>query len=690
MIDRKNESESLPFVEQSVMKIRKLSLALILLTSVATARAELVRLEITQREPYAAGKAMGDRGAYERLRGKAHFALDPRLEANRSIVDLELCPVNAEGRVEFSADVEMLAPVDHSKASGSALYEVNNRGGKTATSTFIGGADDFLLRQGFVVVWSGWIAEVLPGGERLLMTAPAPLLEGRPLRGVVRQDFVVSSVKERASVMHRANQGAYRPASNSQPDAKLTRRLREADPRVEVPRDQWKFVITEFETDAGRTPLPQVEVELAGGLQPGYIYEVIYEAEGSVVQGAGLAGIRDLLSFLKYDATEKNPLRTAAGQPVVQRFHGFGTSQSGRCLRQILYDGFNADEQGRPAFDGILSHVAGGALGFFNHRFASPTRTNGQHEEHSFPADMFPFTYGDEEDPFAKTSTTDGILRKARAAKTLPKVMHTQSSSEYWHRSGSLVHTDPLGQRDAKIPEEVRIYAFGGTQHGAGSGVAGPRGDAQLPSNPADYRPLMRALFMALDAWVREGREPPASVYPRIAEGTLVSWRQADSGWHTISGVAYPQVIQQPSAWDRGPEWLTKRRISQEPPIARGNYVVRVPAFGPDNNERGCLNLPTLSVPVATYTPWNMRSASIGAEGELLGLQGGYIPFAKTKAERESAGDPRPALLERYRDFGDYQRQLMAAAEKLLADRYLLAEDLPRIKALSEKHRPFF
>lgn len=672
------------------MKLRILLLGLIVLTSLATAHAELVRFDITQREPYSEGKSLGDRGAFERIRGRAHFALDPRLEANRGIVDLDLCPLNAEGRVEFRADVEILAPVDRTKANGSAMYEVNNRGGKTAVSTFIGGADDFLLRQGFVVVWSGWIAEVLPATDKLLMTAPVPLIEGRPLRGIVRQDFVLATAKDRASVMHRGNQGAFRPASNKLSEAKLTRRLREADPRVEIPRDRWKFVVTEIETPDGHSPLPQVEIEVAGGLQPGYIYEVIYEAEGSVVQGVGLAGIRDLLSCLKYDATERNPLRSAEGQPIVKRFHGFGTSQSGRCLRHILYDGFNADERGRQVFDGMISHVAGGALGFFNHRFASPTRTNGQHEEHSFPADVFPFTYGDETDPFIEPATTDGILRKARVSKTLPKVMHTQSSSEYWHRSGSLVHTDPLGQRDAKIPDEVRIYAFGGTQHGAGSGLPGPRGDGQLPGNPADYRPLMRALFMALDAWVREGREPPASVYPKIADGTLVSWRQSESGWHTISGVAYPQVIQQPSAWDRGPEWLSKRRITREPPVSRGLYGVRVPAFGPDNNERGCLNLPTLTVPVATYTPWNMRNATAGAEGELLGLQGSYIPFAKTKADRDSTGDPRPALLERYRNFDDYQKQLMTAAEKLVADRYMLAEDLPRIKALSDKHRGLF
>jgi hypothetical protein len=268
--------------------------------------------------------------------------------------------------------------------------------------------------------------------------------------------------------------------------------------------------------------------------------------------------------------------------------------------------------------------------------------------------------------------------------------MHTQSSSEYWHRSGSLVHTDPAGQRDVEEPREVRCYTFGGTQHGTGNGLPAARSSGEQSSNPADYRPLMRALVVALDAWVKEGKEPPRSVIPRIADKTLVGWQESESGWPGIPGVRYPQVIHQPSFVDRGPEWDSRRIATIEPPVVKGDYVVRVPACGPDGNELGTLNLPAIRVPVATYTSWNLRHESIGAAGELLGLQGSYIPLARTKAEREKAGDPRRALLERYRDFADYQSQSLAAAHQLLAQRYLLAEDLPRLKALTEKQRGLF
>jgi hypothetical protein len=236
----------------------------------------------------------------------------------------------------------------------------------------------------------------------------------------------------------------------------------------------------------------------------------------------------------------------------------------------------------------------------------------------------------------------------------------------------------------------VRLYAFGGTQHGAGSGVPGAKGGGMLPSDPADYRPLMRALLMAMDAWIKEGVDPPPSVYPKISDGTLVSWRKDESGWPAIPGIEYPTVIQTPPGLFRGPMWEGKRIATIEPPEARLQYVTKIPAVGRDGNERGTLNLPAISVPVATYTSWNLRNDSIGAVGELLSLQGGYVPLPKTKAERDAVKDPRPALAELYKDYADYEAQYLGAAAKLVSQRYLLAEDLPRLKSLCEKFKPIF
>ena len=683
-----------------------LAACLLVLAVAAPLSAEVTRWEITKREPYAEGKPLGKRGPYERWTGKVHFALDPADPANKGIVDLDLAPRNDSGKVEFWADFEMLVPVDRSQANGAVFYEVNNRGNKTAPGMFDTNAEEFLCRQGFVVLWSGWIAEVLPDQGRLRMRAPIASENNRPLRGVVRQEVIVDKHTPRVSLAHRGVQGSYRPFGRGIQWGPLTMREREADLRQPVPRADWKLLVKEVYDDSQPWPLPIVELEVEGGLKPGWIYELVYQAEGSVVQGVGLAGIRDIISALKYgDSEQSNPLLADGGKPLMSRALGFGTSQSGRCIRHFLWDGFNADENGRKVFDGVISHVAGGGLGSFNHRFASPTRTNGQHDEHLFPADYFPFTYGDEKDPFVgrdsvarpagsaaerRPTDTDGILAKSRATNTVPKVFHTQSSSEYWHRSGSLVHTDPLGQRDSEIPPEVRLYTFGGTQHGPGGGTPGPKGGGKLPSNPADYRPLLRALLVALDAWVKDGIEPPPSVYPKIADGTLVGWKKEESGWPDVPGVDYPQVIQQPPFLFRGPDWEAKRIATIEPPEIRGHYGVKVPVIGPDGNERGTLNLPAILVPVASYTSWNLRDESIGAAGELLSLQGSYIPFSRTKAEREKAKDPRPSLEELYKGYADYEQKYLFAAEQLVKGRYMLPEDLPRLKALCEKFKPAF
>ena len=94
------------------------------------ASAAVTKIEITRRWPYADGQAIGDRGPYERLLGRVHFSVDPAAEANAQVVDLELAPRNAQGRVEFAADLEILAPTDLAKANGTLFYDVNNRGNR--------------------------------------------------------------------------------------------------------------------------------------------------------------------------------------------------------------------------------------------------------------------------------------------------------------------------------------------------------------------------------------------------------------------------------------------------------------------------------------------------------------------------------------------------------------------------------
>ena len=651
-------------------------LALLAALAPAPAAAEVIRLDITSRETLGVD-APGGVGPYERLRGRVVYALDPGLEANARIVDLDAAAPNEEGRVEFYADVDILVPLDRSRAQPTLLYEVNNRGRR------LWGADPFLLSRGYVSVASGWIAEAPVSRDLLRLEAPvANDRDGVNVAGTVRADFVTGAPAERLRV---SNQLSYEPVASSVAEATLTRRLRERDAPEPIARDRWRLLVTEPPREEG-SGLVELEVELDGGFEPGVIYELIYEARGSVVQGTGFAAIRDLVSLLKHDASALNPLRGADGQPLARRVIAQGSSQSGRALRMFLYEGFNADEQGRQVFDGVMPIIAGGGQGFFNHRFASPTRTNTQHTGHLYPADVFPFTYGDETDPF--TGRSDGLLRRARAAGVLPRVMHLDSASEYWHRSGSLVVTDPAGERDSEIPPEVRVYVFGGTQHGP---AARPHDRGQLPPSPTPFRPFQQALFLAMDRWITDGTPPPPSVYPRIADGTLVAWQEEHSGWTPLPGVRYPEVIQQPELRDYGKDFAKHRRIERQPPLRTGKlYGVRVPALDADNNERGALQMPSVAVPLATYTGWNLRNPASGAPGALLRLTGGRIPFPRTAADRARTGDPRRAVTERYDGFEDYLEQYMAAAGKLVAEGYLLPEHMDALEAQAQSARPLF
>ncbi|MBI2949925.1 MAG: hypothetical protein HYY23_20015 [Verrucomicrobia bacterium] len=660
-------------------------IALLVCALPGLAQAELASFEIHRREPFADGISFGDAGAYEKIIGVARFAVDPADAANRAIVDLDKAPRNAQGKVEFESDFYILAPRDPRKSNGALFYEVNNRGLKLCLRAFNDGpqsndpttpadaGDGFLFRRGYTVVWCGWIGELVPGDGRLLLRPPVATQNGKPIRGIVRYETTANAPAESLPLARREGLGSFSPTERGEKEGVLTWRMRETDPRVMIPREQWSLQRGVL-TNAGRSApgtLAPIRLRVAGGFRPGYLYELVCEAEGPTVQGTGYLAVRDLVSFLRYDAGERNPVRGA-----IQRAYAFGISQSGRFLRNLLYLDLNSDERNRKVFDGLMPNVSGAGLGFFNHRFAQPSRYNAQHEEHLYPCDLFPFAYGDDTDPFSER--TDSIQRRtaARDAKFLPKILHIQNASEYWHRSGSLVHTDARGAADAAIPPNVRIYTIGGAQHGH---THNPVKDADNAPNPINPQPFLKALLDALDAWVQNGPTPPPSVYPRIDQGTLVPPDLKSAGFPAIPGVRYPQVIQRPHALNFGPDFASKGIISIEPPHILGNYVVLVPKSDADGNDLGTLLLPDVSVPLATYTGWNLRGPSVGAEGMLAELMGSMIPFPRTRGEREARGDPRRSIEERYGTSDEYRKRYAAACEKLVSQRFMLREDAERL-----------
>lgn len=648
--------------------------------------AEVTGIEITGREQLA---APGVPYHYEVISGRLHFTLDPQDPHNAQVVDLALAPRNDTGRVAFSTDFRLVLPsAEH--ANGSLVYLVNNRGsGRVAPERDLA---DPLAAAGFTWLLTGWINELQSGDNRLVLDAPVVGSPANPVRGSVRYEMITGTPAEELSVTDR-NHLAYAPSATGAQQATLTRRENQTDSREPIPRDRFHLRVVPV---AGRSQ-PDVFVRLEGGFDPGVIYELIYEAENPVLAGSGLAGIRDAVSLLRY-GTDSPALAAQLGElalPTIRHAIAIGNSQSGRLLRQYLYDGFNADLQGRAVFDGVIPVIAGAGMGMFNMRFAMPTRTNGQHENQRFPNDLFPFTYGDSVDPFS--GRADGILRRARVAGVEPRVMHIQTANEYWIRAGSLVHTDPSGTQDAELPAGVRVYAIGGSQHGSGDGRPRPASGGQLPPNPNRWQPIADALLVAMHRWVSEGVEPPPSRYPRIADGTLVPSHLADGqinprAWHPLPGVAHPKAMYQVELADWGPQWREARVVTQQPTVALGAYGARVPAVDSDNNDlAGSTVLPPMTqVPLATFVPWNLRAVATGAPTELARLSGGYLPFASKADPAADRGDPRPPIAARYRDFAAYRAAYEQATDDLIDAGFLLPGHKADYMAIADFNRNLF
>lgn len=673
------------------VSFRSFVTAMALLLLVAPLQAELSGIDIRSRtllsEP-------DNPVRYELISGVLHFTLDPLHPGNLKIVDIQHAPLNTVGLIEFAADFKLLVPRGETQST-SLLYHVNNRGGSRLPPEV--SLSHPLAMQGHIFLATGWINEMPPADGRLRLVAPVLNDNGAPLTGRVRYEIIPVSHGNDLNIAGSFHL-AYSPVVEALPDATLSVRPRQDADRRLIARDQFSLTIMEVE-DSNQ---PLITLNLEGGMQAGYIYELMYDAQDPVLSGAGLAGIRDALSALRHATTAEIPAQvnadiTKLSLPPINATVAWGYSQSGRLLRQFLHQGFNEDIDGRQVFDGVVPLIAGAGFGMFNQRFAMPTRTNGQHENHLFPNDFFPFTYGDSTDPYS--GRTDGILKKARESGTEPKLMHIQTSNEYWLRGGSLPHTDPLGRSDADIPDNVRFYSIGGSPHSSGTGTPGPASTGQLPANPNLWTPIAESLLSAMVMWVNEGELPPASVYPSISRGTLLMSHLGDSAgdinpavWRVIRGVNHPRTLYQVAYADFGPRFLTDG-IAHLPDLNnKRKYLTRVPATGTDNNDLATdLILPPLTaVPVATFVPWNLRAVASGADTELATLSGGYLPLPLTEQAARDAVDPRPAISSLYRDFADYLQQYETATDELIARGFLLTAFKPVLMDLAHSQKTLF
>jgi hypothetical protein len=662
-----------------------------------------VEIRISESGAFADGHDFGETGAYERLVGRAHFAVDREAPAQAGIVDPDKAPPGADGLVEFSADVCILKPRDMARGNGRLFFGYGNRGNKRELQFFndapasndhgslADAGNGFLMRRGYAVVWAAWEGDLLPGDGRMVLDVPVASDGDRPITGSVRTEFIAESAGVTTFPLSgKAATRSYPTVSLDPRDSRLTRRRYADSERIPVVPEDWCFARLEggrgLDAQGSETALvsSDTHIHIPTGFEPGWIYELVYTAKDPRVYGLGHVVVRDLVSYLKHEprdaAGNSNPL----GEHI-EKAYCWGRSQTGRCIRDFLHRGYNADAAGRRVFDGVLPHVSGGGLMWMNHRFACVVSPAGQqYEDHWNCADRFPFSYAESTDHL--TGRTDAILKQP---ETDPLVLHTQTATEYWQRRGSLVHTDTRGH-DLAQPDNVRVYMWASSQHFADPNRKAPVTDGcQHYTNIVQTSMLFRAMLDALDAWASSGTLPPRSRIPFSDDGTLVPYAQWREMFPAIPGIAIPQSANALPLMNFGPGF-ERGILDKEPPeiIDAEGYAILVPAVDADGNDVAGVRVPMVQAPLGTYTGWNLRSRGRG-HGAMYMFEGSYIPFPDTPEERHGTGDPRASNMERYDAAAGYARAVENAARQLVEERLMLEEDVERcIAAAADWGRP--
>ncbi|MCC7486032.1 MAG: hypothetical protein IT529_13750 [Burkholderiales bacterium] len=616
-------------------------------------------IEIQRREPVLGGRSFGEAGPYEKIAGTMRYAVDPEHPLHRRITDIERAGRNARGQVEFSGDFYLLRPAEPGRGNRRLFWDVPNRGRKSILGLFNSTprspdpsteqdfGNGFLMRRGYTLGWAGWQAD-LPRQEGVMA------LEAPRAKGVVDFMRVEFRPHTRIATMPLGDLSHFTCPSLPQPTvdtndpaARLSVRADSSAPETELPRPAWRFV----------DPL---HIELDGGFTPGAIYNVVFRSADPIVIGLGFLAIRDAAAFLRWaPAASGNP---CAGE--IDRVYLYGQSQNGRFIRHMLHLGLDEDCEGRMVFDGVWTHIAGARRGEFNMRFGQPSLMS----SHSLA--MLP--------PFNDAELYARLLGRGR----VPKLFTTNSAWEYWRGDASLVHTDIAGTRDAEPPGFARTYFFAGTQHTTGpipplaaEPNTGNRGHHRF--NIVDDRPLMRAALVNLDRWAGEGIEPPASAFPRLADGTAVAHESLAALFRAIPGARAPAHIDRPVRLDFGPD--AERGIAVYPPKTGAPYPTYVSRVDADGNEVAGIRAPELRAPLATFMGWNPRHEAQGAPGDIMLMMGSTLPFARTRAEREREGDPRPSIEERYPSREAYLAHVREETLALVAAGHVLPEDLAAI-----------
>ena len=657
-----------------------------MLVGACAADARTTHIQILTRTTAFGGYSFPGVGQYEVITGIATGEINPDDPKNGVITDIALAPRLPDGNVMYQHNFYILKPVDLSKGNHKMMYEPPNRGGKTYQTlnrTPSGGndpaaitdpnvlANSFLWTRGYTTVWSGWENNLGPLSG-LTATANLPTAhnpDGSTITGP-GYEYIVSPGAT-YTLAYPAASGSQDPSS-----AVLTHRIHLDDTPQIVPASGWAY------TDSSNTKIKLT----SGNFVANDIYEFSYIAKDPTVNGVGFAAIRDFASFLRNAAADDsgtpNPL---AGD--VTRIYTETSSQPARTLNDFTHLGFNQDEGGQKVFDGMMQWIGAGDGINMNYRWSQTKRTERNRQEELYLEGLFPFANQTTFDPIS--GQTDGRYKKCTETNTCPLATEFYSSNEFWVKAGSLMSTDPTGTFDLPDQPEARVYLLASKQHG-GAGNPASRGLCQQFLNPLDSAQVQRALWEDLDQWSTQGVPPPASRVPRLDDGTLVPPPPVGDGRYVgIPGVTYTGLKTTRYRFNYGPNFYATGIPTINPPAGGPPYEDNplngpiypsyVPKVDSDGNDIAGIRLPELTVPLATYTGWGLRSGVWANDG--CEASGQYIPFQPTKTARIAAGDPRPSVEERYPSFAMYRAAVMNAIDNLVKDRFMLCEDTQSVYA---------
>lgn len=647
---------------------------------------QVISLDIRSRRPFAGGATFGETGTYDLIVGRAELALRPDQIGSDGVYEADFIETDDQGRIRAATDIWMLVPTDASKANGSLLFEFVNRGNKRMLQFFNSGSasnnpsstadagNGFLMRQGFSLLIAAWQGDVLPGGHRVVIDLPGFTGPANRMTAMITAELINEGgpVATCLPLSGKTGTRSY-PVVNPE-TAILVRRRYPHSQAEEISQDRWSFAFLEGAGGGlGAGDIQGAEqaihpsdrhVWLPEGFQPGWIYQLTYEASKPLAFDIGFVAVGELVSYLRHSTESANPL---AGR--IRHTIGWGRSQSGRAIRDFLYRGFNRDHAGRTIFDGMLPHISGGGKTTMNRFQNLVIAASREYEDYLHPSDRFPFSYASSTDHLS--GQTDSILKRPDSD---PKVIHTQSASEYWHRRGSLVHTDTRGN-DLEQPDNVRVYLWSSSQHWSDPKPAlPPKGVCMNYQNVVQTVMFFRSTLMLMHRWLAEACPPPASRIPQRSNGSLVD--AADYRFPAPRGLALPKRANPLHVVDYGPGFDEGHAAPARPFVdTLHSYAVLVPQADSDGNDLAGLRAPMVDVPLGSYTGWNLRAQGHGS-GMLHGFSGSYIPFAETPEEAELMDDPRPSITSRYADAPAYSLAIETAARALVANRLLLEEDV--------------